>query len=706
MPTNSDQHSLLREAREGTRLLRGEGRFTGDVALPGALALHFLRSPVATARITALDTDNAAAIPGVHAIHTGRDVCGLGVLPVNPVLPMTSQPAFPLLAGERIAAIGQPVAAILAANADIAADATDLIGLDFDETAEVPAHHPLARKHWRIGDKEARFAQAAQVAEARIEHPVLAPSSMEPRAIAVEYHPATQGVTVWHSTQTPHRSRSALAAILGMDPELIRVIAPDVGGAFGMKGSIYPEEAFAVWAALKHRRNVRWNATRSDEFLSATHGRGLTCGGRLALDDDGRFLALEARVDAPLGHWLPNSALIAAWNAARVLPGGYDIDVIDISTNARLTARPAMGLYRGAGRPEANMLMERLVEEAAQLTGTDPITIRRRNLLPAGRLPHDTATGNRLDSGNYAAALDLLRDWGGYDDALSRRDARRADGGLAGVGIGFYLEPSGEGWESARVTLTPDGRAEIASGSSAQGQFRTSAYRKIAAQALDLPVDSVSITYGDTGTCPEGIGALASRSTTIGGSAVLAACREVRARQEAGENGDITVETRYETEGQAWGFGVYMAELQIDPETGTVSIHRLTCVDDTGIQIDPDLVRGQIIGGAAQGMGEALMERIVFDADGQLLTGSFMDYALPRAGDMPPVDLHSTQTPSPMNLLGAKGVGEAGTIGAPIAIVNAALDALRPLGIRDLAMPLTPYRVWTAIRQAEKGDAE
>ncbi len=686
--------------REAPPLLRGQGLFSGDVALADALVLHLLRSPLALARITALDVSAARAMPGVHAVHVGADVAGLGHLAVNPVLPMTTRPAFPILATDRVAAIGQPVAAVLADSADKAADAADRIGVDYHETPEITPP-PLARKTWRKGDTRALFDGAAHVVTASLHHPVLAPSPLEPRAISVQYHIDTDTVTIWHSTQTPHRSRSALASILNIPETRIRVIAADVGGAFGMKGSIYPEEVLAVWAALHHRRNVRWSATRSEEFLSASHGRGLSGTARLALDGAGNFLALEARIDAPLGHWLPNSALIPAWNAARVLPTGYDIAAVDITTTARLTNRPAMGIYRGAGRPEANALMESLAERAARATGLDPVALRRRNLVQPAQMPHDTATGNRLDSGDYGGALDLLCAKGGYDAAIARRDQLRAQGKLAGVGIAFYLEPSGEGWESARVTLR-DGHAIIASGSSAQGQSRATGYARIAAKALGLPMAAITVRFGDTGTCPQGIGALASRSTPIGGSAVVKVCRLAAARRDAGETGDITVEAKYHNDGQAWGYGAFMACLRVDGDTGAITPERLVCVDDTGTNIDPQLVRDQITGGVAQGLGEALMERVVFDQDGQLVTGSLMDYALPRASDMPPLEIYSTQTPSPFNLLGAKGVGEAGTIGAPAAIRNAALDALHPLGVRDLTMPLTPCRVWQAIKEAKQ----
>ncbi|MDK3073019.1 xanthine dehydrogenase family protein molybdopterin-binding subunit [Sedimentitalea sp. JM2-8] len=687
--------------QEGDSLPRGAGLFAGDVALDMPLILHFLRSPMAQEGIEIGGVAEAAQMPGVHAVHLGTDVKTLGNLSVNPVLPLAHVPDFPILATDRVAAVGQPIAAILADTVEQAADAAERIEVDFTGPRRID-EQTVARQHWTTAGADAAFGKAVHVVRARVAHPVLAPSPMEPRTIAVRYHPDTGSVTVWHSTQTPHRSKSALAQILGIDPERLRVIAPDVGGAFGMKGSVYPEEILAVWAALHHRRDVRWVATRSEEFLSATHGRGLTSTGELAIDAEGRFLALRAAIEAPLGHWVPNSGLIPAWNAARVLPCGYDIAEIDVTTLARITPHPPRGIYRGAGRPEANALMERLVDEAAWLTGLDPVDLRRRNLLAPDRFPHDTATGNRLDSGGYAAVLDALAEKGGYAAALAARDVARSRGDLSGVGVAFYVEPSGEGWESARVTLHAD-RAEIASGSSAQGQWRKTAFAQIAAQALDLPISAVTVRYGDTETCPAGIGALASRSTPIGGSAVLVACREAMHRRDSGEALPITVETRYENDGQAWGYGAYLVCLTIDRDTGHVKLERITCVDDTGTVVNPELVRGQILGGIAQGLGEALMEDLRFDEDFQLLTGSFMDYAMPRATDIPPIAIHSLRTESPMNPLGAKGVGEAGTIGAPAAILNAALDALAPLGVTDLTMPLTPCKVWQAMQDASTG---
>ncbi|QXT38999.1 xanthine dehydrogenase family protein molybdopterin-binding subunit [Gymnodinialimonas ceratoperidinii] len=683
--------------RRAALRLRGEGLYVGDVALTNPLHLSFARATEPRGDLASIDTADALEVPGVVAVHVGEDVAGLGALSVNPVLTMRKAANYPILAHERVSGLGQPVAAVLAETPHAALDGAEALWVDI-EPSKAPADDTVAERTWRTGDPEAAFAQAAHVVEVEVRHPRLAPSSLEPRAIAVEW--AEEGLTIWLSSQTPHRARLELAKILDVEVETLRVIAPDVGGAFGMKASLYPEEVFAVWAALKHRRSVRWCATRSEEFLSATQGRGLATAGRLAVSTEGDFLALDARVTAPVGPWLANSALIPAWNAARVLPCGYEIESVDIETRAVHDARAPMSIYRGAGRPEAACLMERLVDEAARATGLDPIAIRARNLAAPGALPLRTATGNLLDSGDYPQVLSKCAAAAGYDALRAERDRKRAEGQLSGIGVAFYLEPSGEGFETARVTWTEAG-VTVASGSSSQGQGRETGYAQIAAELLDVPMEAVAVLQGDTGSCPEGIGAVASRSTAIGGSAVFVACERLRARRLAGEPLPLEEDVRYENEGQAWGYGVYIVALDIARDTGAIEITQATCLDDAGRILNPAFVEGQIRGGFAQGFGEAMMEAVHYDDDGQLLTGSLMDYALPRAADMPNLDINTTHHPSPFNALGAKGVGEAGTIGAPAALLNAALDALSPIGVTDLDMPLTPCKIWSAIRDAE-----
>ena len=700
--------------REDRALLLGQGQFADDIALTAPLHIAFVRAQSA-GHLQAVNADDAHDMPGVHATYTGADLRHLDNLSINPVIDLPHTPEFPVLAPPGYVAVGQPIAAIVAETPAQAQDAADMIAPDIDDAPHVPK--TIATKHWTKGDTAHAFDTADHIVNCTIQHPRLAPAPMEPRAIAISYNATDDTVAIWQSTQTPHRTRSELASILGINPDRIRVIAQHVGGAFGMKASLYPEEVFAVWAAIQHKRAVKWIATRSDDFLSATHGRGITTSGKLALNADGQFTALQAQVHAPLGGWLPNSALIPAWNAARILPSGYRIENIDITTTATTDGRGPTGIYRGAGRPEANALIERLIDKAADATGLDAIEIRRRNLLTPADLPHDTATGNRLDSGDYARALDMLAQAVDLPSLRDQQTKRRAKGELVGIGIGFYVEPSGEGWESARVTLNGD-RATVASGSSSQGHGRETTFAQIAADTLGLDPAKVDVNFADTDKTPAGIGALASRSTAIGGSAVAQACTEIKAEIDALRKAQpkysqntatlqpVEKTAIYHNLGQAWGYGAYLAMVTICRDTGALSIDQIACVDDAGTLINPDLVHGQITGGIAQGLGEAVMEHVEFDVDNQLLTGSLMDYALPRASDMPPIAIHSLQTPSPMNILGAKGVGEAGTIGAPIAILNACVDALKPLGIADLQMPLTSCNIWNKMHSAAKGSSQ
>ena len=700
---------------EDERLVTGQGRFTDDIPLEGALRVAFVRSPVAHGELMELEMEAARAMPGVAAVFSGADVADLGSLSVNPILPDLRCPPFPVLACGRVRAVGQPVAAVLADTAAQAADAAEYVGLDVEpETAKVDIgdHAPdlfadipgdeVLSGRWIIGTPHEAFKAAATVVSARVRHARVAPTSMEPRTIAARHDPQSDRLTVWMSTQTPHRARNELARILHRDPSSIRVVAPDVGGAFGMKGSLFPEEAFVAWAAIRLGRPVRWTATRSEEFLSATQGRGAVNEGRLALDADGRFLALEARIAYPLGHWLPFSAAVPAWNVARILPGPYAVPDIDIATRAELTTTAALGIYRGAGRPEAAALMERLVDEAAAALDLDPAEIRRRNMIAPETLPASGPVSRWLDSGDYPTALTRLQDIAGYDALLAERSLRRAKGEVVGLGLAFYIEPSGQGWETAEVRHEPDGRIIGTTGSSAQGQGRETAFAQILAEVFDVPAASVTIRHGDTDAIAEGIGALASRSTPIGGSALYQAACEVRdrLRQEQRTGEAIVANVKYTAEGEAWGYGCHLAVVAIDPETGTPALERLVCLDDAGRILNPLLAEGQIRGGIAQGIGEALLEAVHYDRDGQLLTGSFMDYAMPRADTIPPITIEKMQTPAPGNLIGAKGIGEAGTIGAPAAILNAVADALRPLGAPVPDMPLTAEKLWRAMKGA------
>lgn len=705
--------------REDLRLITGQGRYVDDIPLEDGLCVTFVRSPVAHGRIVSVDSTEAEAMPGVVAVYHGAHTAHLGNLPVNSVLETTLTVPYPILAHEKVYAVGQPVAAIVASSDRHGLDAADHVLIDIEELdggASVSADgtgpqlfdtvpdNMAGAQSWKIGDVDAVFEAADHIVEASVTHPRLAPSSMEPRAIAVEHDGGD--LTVWLSTQTPHRSKEHLASLLDIGMERIRLVSPDVGGAFGMKASLYPEEVFVAWAALTLGRSVRWTATRSEEFLSATHGRGTATQGWLAISGDGKFLALKARSTSPLGYWLTNSAVIPAWNVARILPGPYDIETFDLETRAVVSNTAAVGIYRGAGRPEVAALLERLVDKAARKTGLDPVEIRKRNLVRAEQMPHKAPTGRLLDSGRYGDAVELLCRNAGYRELQSLKERRRLDGEVVGLGLAFYVEPCGRGWESASVTLNPDGTIEAATGSSTQGHGRETAFAQVVAEVFDIDPAQVTVRVGDTATCPSGIGALASRSTAIGASALMTAAEKVRDKM-AGRNDTqepLCETVIYETDGEAWGYGCYLAMVSIDRSTGTPSVENMFCLDDAGNIIDHRMVEGQLLGGIAQGIGEALLENIVYDGTGQLITGSFADYAMPRATDMPAISIDTMCTPSPLNALGAKGVGEAGTIGAPAAILNAISDALAPFGAGDIPMPVTSERIWRALRQGENTD--
>jgi carbon-monoxide dehydrogenase large subunit len=666
-PPNWIGHAMPR--REDARLLRGQGRFVDDIAPAGCLFLDVLRAPMA-GEITALDVTAARAMPGVVTLFTADDLNLAGQSGVNPLLTDAHLVPMVPLAGARIDAAGQAVVAVVAITPMAARDAVEAIALDVDEDGLAPT-----------GQTRARWGKPVTMVDAicvQVNHALVAPFALEPRAALAVPH--KDGLTVYLSTQTPQRARDDLCAMLGLAKDALRVIAPDVGGAFGGKASLMPEDVLVAVAARHLRRPVKWTATRSDEFLAATQGRGAAIRGEMAVDADGVAVGLRADLAFPLGHWMPYSALAPLRNAGRILPGPYAM-AVDVSAIASLGAGPAVNIYRGAGRPEAAVLMERLMDKAAQHCGLDPLALRRRNIRP-----------------EFAGLLDRLEGEAGYASLRSGLAARRATGVVCGLGLALYTEPCGQGWETAFIELTPAGRFLAGTGSSTQGQGRETAMAQIAAQALGVSPDLVDVVAGDTDLVPEGIGALASRSTAIGGSAMWRAGLELRARAGTtpwANMPPMRADIRHEAEAEAWASGAVLAEVAIDPDTGALKIERITWVDDAGVVINPMLLEGQLMGGAAQGIGAAVMERMAY-AHGQLQTGSLMDYAVPRAADMPPLRLFSQPNPSPANPLGAKGVGEAGCIGIPAAILNAVMDALPP-GTSDLSFPLTPEKLWRAM---------
>ena len=701
--------------REDPSLLRGEGSFTSDVQAPQALHAVFVRSPVAHGRIRVIDTRAAQSAQGVVAVLTAQTLtCDGAVVRMpapNPLLPIAHVPIMEPLAREHVVHVGQPMALVVAHTLSQALEAAARVQPEIESLEVVPdfGDAPLVAQvnHGQPDESLVPVAEAPPAArvEVSLEVPRVLAMAMEPRGMLALWQGPQDGsqacdqeerLTIHFGTQSPSRAQADIARALGWSTSQVRVIAGQVGGAFGAKSSISPEDLAIALAARRLRAAVRWTGARSDEFTAGMHGRGARLHGGLAVTGEGRFHAMEADLHFALGAWLPFSAVVPLRNTARILPGPYRVGQLRVQGRAGLSHAAPVTIYRGAGRPEAALLMETLVDKAARALGMDPVDLRRRNLIEAQAMPYTTPTGEVFDSGDYLRVLDLACDRFDYEGQRREQEARRARGEVVGIGVAIYVEPCGTGWESARVDWQADGRVLVATGSPAQGQGHATTYARIAADALGVDASAVTVIYGDTALCPEGIGALASRSTAIAGSAIVQACRQLKARREGGEALPLSAQERF-TSGEAWSYGCVFSRLRVDRDTGQPTIEQITWVDDAGQIVHPQLAKGQLIGGLVQGLGQAMYERLVYDAGGQLVTGSLMDYAVPRAQDIPDIDIDSIATPSPHNLLGAKGVGEAGCIGVPAALMNAARDALAPLGECELQFPLTSEQFWRAM---------
>lgn len=695
--------------REDPTLLTGRGVFTGDVMTPGCLHAVFVRSPMPHGRVRAIDTQGAEGAPGVVAVLTAATLSPSGqavyLPPPNPLLPITHAPQMDVLARDVVFYVGQPVALVVARSLAEAQHAAQKVQLDIEPLAPVldfagtesvtQVSHPF--------EDAARVKPAATTCitcEVELDVPRVLALSMEPRGMLAQWVQASddspESLTVWLGTQSPSRAQADIAAALAWPEARVRVISGHVGGAFGAKSSVCPEDLAIVLAARLLRASVRWQSTRSEEFTSGMHGRGARLKGSLSLSADGRFDTLSADLRFTVGAWLPFSAVAPLRNAARILPGPYRVAKLDVQGSAGLSHSAPVTIYRGAGRPEAALLMETLVEQTARAAGMDPVELRRRNLVPASAMPYTTPTGEVFDSGDYLRALTQACERFDYERQRQLQAQRRAQGEVVGIGLALYVEPCGTGWESAHVDWHEDGTVTVATGSPAQGQGHGTTYARIAAQALGLDPQAVTVLYGDTALCPPGVGALASRSTAIAGSAIVQACNELKARRAAGEALPLSAGGRF-TAAESWSYGCVIARMSVDRDTGRPTIEQIVWADDAGHIVHPELAKGQLIGGLAQGLGQAMFEKLVYDDAGQLITGSLMDYAVPRADDMPAIDIHSFAIPSPNNLLGAKGVGEAGCIGVPAALMNAARDALSPLGECPLQFPLTAEQFWRAM---------
>ena len=703
---------------EDERFTTGTAQFVDDLRLPEMLHAAFVRSPYAHARLTNVDVTAARAAPGVVAVLTGGAIAArMGTFSVTPTTPDVEvvEVMHPILALDRVRYVGEPVAVVVATTPEAAADAAELVWPEVEELpavvepgdSDVTLHEAapdnvLLRWQRIAGEPERAFDRAHATVRQRLRMPRLIAAPLEPRGALATYDRDADLLTIWISAQDQHRQLANLARVLQRAPDRLRVVVPDVGGAFGSKGVPAPETAAVALCALELERPVKWIETRTESSLATYQGRGAEIDAELALDEDGRMLALRARYLADLGAYLYPTTVVPALTGARLLTGCYDIPSVDVAVRGVATTKVPTGPYRGAGRPEAAYAIERLVDIAAAELGLDPVDLRRRNLIAPDRFPYETPLGFTYDSGNYEAALDAALALGRVGEARAEQAAVRDERRLLGVGVALYVERVGPGWESAAISVDEERRIVCRIGSTPHGQGHETTFAQIVADELGVEPAAVDVRWGDSAEIPAGVGTFASRSVTVGGSALLLAAREVRARLDAGEMLPLEAEARFELPGPAFSSGAYVAVVEVERETGEVRLDRLAAVDDCGRVVNPLLAEGQVIGATVQAIGECLYEQTGWNEEGQPLAVNLYDYHLPTAFSVPPIASELRETLSPLNPLGAKGIGEGGSIGTPAAIANAVVDALRPLGIRHLDPPFTPARVWSAVRAATR----
>jgi carbon-monoxide dehydrogenase large subunit len=717
--------------REDAPILRGHALYIDDMSLPGMAHMVVVRSPFAHARLVTIDAADARAMRGVTAVLTGEDLAGrVGPMPIIPAEGADVTPApIPLLAAGRVRFAGEPVAAVLASTRAEAEDAAGTIAVDYDPLPVVVdpreaignatiLHEDAGENvlvHWRrsFGDVSGAFASAAHVVRGRFHIPRLVAAPIEPRGALAAYDEGDNRLTMWLSSQDPHRPLGHLSEVLGRDPATIRIIVPEVGGAFGSKGALAPEAGVAAVAAMMFGRPVKWIEDRSDNFLAAYQGRGQDADVELAVDGDGTFLAVRARIVADLGAYLYPMTPVVPVTSAMLVTGAYATPVADVELIGVATNTVPTGPCRGAGRPEATFIAERMADLAAAELGIDPAQIRRRNLIPPDRFPYASPLGFTYDSGEYGRALDRVCQLIGYEGLRREQRAAQEAGRVIGIGISVFVERAASAvWESGAASVDKSGRVVIRTGSTAHGQGHATTFAQIAADELGVDPGEVEVRAGDTAEVPEGVGTFGSRSLTIGGAAVQQACRELRERarrvgdgsmslrEAAASAGGLEASVRFEISGPVFPFGAYIATVEIDPRTGVVTVERIVAVDDPGRVVNPLLAKGQVEGSTMHGVGEALYEEVVYDDAGQLLSGSFTQYGIPSSVEVPRIDSEFQETPSPLTPLGAKGIGESGAIAVPAAVANAVADALSPFGVSHLDLPYTPERVWRAIRGA------
>ena len=780
--------------KEDKRFVTGKGNYTDDINLPNQLYAYIVRSPYASARINAIDSRAAKAAPGVVAVFTGADMAAdtVGSLPCGWQIhsrdgsPMV-EPPHPPLVPDQVRHVGDQVAVIVAESLYQAKDAAELLEIDYTELPVVTATPRAVAENapqvweqapgnlcfdWEIGDQAAvaaAFAKARHIAKIDLVNNRLIPNAMEPRAYIGDYNPATGDYTLYTTSQNPHVIRLLMGAfVLNIPEHKLRVVAPDVGGGFGSKIYHYAEEAIVTWAARKLGCAIKWTAERSEAFVSDAHGRDHVTHAELALDENGRFLGLRVDTLANMGAYLSTFApSIPTYLHATLLAGVYTTPAIYCNVKAVFTHTVPVDAYRGAGRPEATYLLERLVDVAARVSGIDRIELRRRNFIPSDAFPYQTPVALEYDSGDYEATLQEALKRADYAGFPARQAAAKNNGKLRGIGFSTYLEACGIApsnvagalgaraglFEAAQVRVNPTGSVTVFTGTHSHGQGHETTFAQLVADTLGIDIENVEIVHGDTSKILFGMGTYGSRSLAVGGEALMKAMNKIVAKgkkiaahqlEAAADDiefsdGKFTVsgtdrsktfadialsayvphnypldelepgldETAfYDPKNFTFPGGCHICEVEIDPETGVVDVVNFTAIDDVGRVINPMIVEGQVHGGVAQGIGQALLEGCAYDSEsGQLLTGSFMDYCMPRADNVPPFQVGTHTTLCTHNSLGVKGCGEVGAIGSPPAVINAVLDALAPLGVSDIEMPATPHRVWQAIQSARSAQA-
>ena len=770
--------------REDPRLLTGTARYTADITLPEMAHAAILRSPHGHARVKSIDTSRAKRAPGVVAVFTGADTEGaLQPIPCAWLLPNSELKiaAYRAMASDVVRYVGDAVAVVVAETDYQAYDAVELIDVDYEPipatvdpeksaASGAPQLHPEAPGnvafHWTVagGEIDAAFAKAEVIVRDRIIQQRLIPTAMEPRGAVAQFTPATGELTLWNTTQNPHIVRFIMSLVTGVPEDRLRVVAPEVGGGFGSKIPQIQGDFITAFCSMKLGRPVKWIETRSENYQSTTHGRDHVQDVELAATKDGRILGLRCTVWAGMGAYLSTAAPgIPTILHGLMLSGPYQIPAVKEDVYGVYTNTTPVEAYRGAGRPEATFMLERMMDVLAYELQMDPVEVRRRNLIPPFTNGHDVVTGLKYDSGNYQAALDKALTHIGYEKLRSEQAAARAKGRYLGIGVTTYVEICGLGpsqvagaigfqgglWESAIVRFHPSGKVNVFIGASPHGQGEETTFAQVVADEVGVAVTDVKIVHGDTDNTPMGWGTYGSRTTAVGGAALAVATRKIKEKAKLlashlleaavedmdyadgkffvkgspdrfktiqdialmanvawnlpqGMEAGLEASSFYDPPNFTYPFGAHVAVVEIDGETGHVALKRYVAVDDCGPQINPVIVEGQVHGGVVQGIGQALWEAAVYDSNGQLLTGSLADYAIPRADLLPDIEVLSTVTPSPHHPLGVKGIGEAGTIASTCTVYNAVIDALRPFGVEALQMPMTPERVWRAIT-AKKG---